>query len=68
MSKHNDLKNPQKVGQGQPWVCIDIGSTYTRAYIWDPIDDCITPVRSETGDAFIPTKVAYELPDDVIVG
>ena len=66
-----DLKEEEdqsKQGKGKPWIGIDIGSTYTRAFIWNPLDESVEPVRSETGETSMPTKVAFESSGDFIIG
>ena len=44
----------------KPWLGIDIGTTYTRACIWDPSTDEITNVKCENGETKLITRVAFE--------
>ena len=45
------------------WLGIDIGTTNTRACVYDSRDGSIVPLRCEEGDKSLPTKIAFD-PDN----
>ena len=52
----------------EPWLGIDIGTNYTRAFIWNPQSKKVEPVVTELGEKKVASVVAYDEDERVICG
>ena len=52
----------------EPWVGIDIGTTYTRACVWDPETDQIIAVKNAEGSPNFISVVAFDDDGNIIFG
>ena len=44
----------------EPWLGIDIGTTYTRGCLWNPVSNSVELLLNEKGEARISSVVAFE--------